>query len=205
MKAIDLTGQRFGRLVAVSRAPSRNTLSVWNCVCDCGEEREVFANNLRRNHTTSCGCFRDEQIEAGLNGRHGMSDSRPHRIWQQMRARCRNANYSEYHLYGGRGIRVCPEWESYEVFWADMGPTYADNLSIDRIDNDKGYSKENCRWQTAQQQARNTRLTIFIETEWGRIPLCEAAERAGLPYSTVYGRHYKLGWSENQLLEPKRR
>lgn len=156
---LDLTGQRFGRLVAMERQTTEdNRHSVWLCQCDCGKTKNAILNNLRRGLTKSCGCLSSETT-ALRNTTHGSSARKTktpeYRAWSALKNRCNNPNNNRYHVYGGRGISFCKEWESFEQFLSDMGPRPA-MTSIDRIDNNKGYSKENCRWATIKQQMRNT-------------------------------------------------
>jgi len=164
-KRIDLTGQRFGRLIAIKPTEKRgvNHSIIWLCRCDCGNLKEVNSNNLRKSNTKSCGCLKNEVArkhmrELGLLKvcKHGGSYTRLYRIWGNIKKRCLNANVYEYKNYGGRGIKVCPEWkDSYSAFkfWALLSG-YQDNLTIDRIDNDGNYDPNNCQWIT---RAENTR------------------------------------------------
>lgn len=154
---IDLTGMKYGRLTVVEFDRLQNHKTYWKCVCDCGLTVIVTGNNLRSGNTSSCGCLRRENTQKmGLDHRkHGESHShltRLYTIWCGMRQRCSNPNRSAYKYYGGKGVSVCEEWQDYSAFkaWA-IGNGYADNLSIDRIDNRKGYSPDNCRWITISE------------------------------------------------------
>lgn len=155
----DLIGQRFGHLTVIGRAENRRSPSgsccvVWTCKCDCGNTKEVRANELRSGSTLSCGCYRKQKHLT-----HGMRKTRLYNIWSNMLQRCTNTRHPAFLDYGGRGINVCPEWSgSFESFekWA-LANGYTDNLSIDRINNDLGYSPENCHWATPKQQACNRR------------------------------------------------
>lgn len=158
-KAIDLTGQRFGRLTIIERAGGLSGKSAkWLCRCDCGNEKVTTRQKLIRGDVQSCGCLQREYMQNG-NVIHGGYKTRLYSIWHHMKYRCNNPNAPKYPLYGGRGITVCDEWiNSFPAFrdWAlDNG--YDDNLTLDRIDNNKGYNPNNCRWATSSDQNRNRR------------------------------------------------
>ena len=155
---VDITGQRFGRLTVVRREETKNKHTMWLCVCDCGNEIVADGYNIKYAHTTSCGCVQKERTSKA-NRTHGNRNTRLYRIWNCMKNRCYRKSYHAFDHYGGRGIKVCDEWkDDFQAFykWA-MSNGYEDNLSIDRVDNDKGYSPDNCRWATMADQNKNKR------------------------------------------------
>lgn len=158
MVLMDLIGQRYGRLTVLQRAETINKRTRWLCRCDCGQEVTVEAYNLKTGHTQSCGCLQKEAASLASTT-HGMRHTRLYRIWVCMRNRCYQKSYHAYKHYGGRGISVCDTWlHDFQAFhdWA-IENGYNDNLSIDRIDNNKGYAPDNCRWATQEEQNKNKR------------------------------------------------
>jgi hypothetical protein len=131
-----------------------------------------------------------------------MTGTRIHKIFMGMRSRCTNPKVKCYKDYGARGIRVCDRWEKFENFLSDMGPTYADDLTLERKDNDKGYSPDNCHWATRGEQSRNRRMCIMINSPWGRMTISEAARNAGLKEMTLYQRIKKNNWPEKDWFIP---
>lgn len=176
--------------MAVNYAGSDGRKSLWNVRCDCGRTIQLAATEMLKRRIKSCGCQRGPAISKQRTT-HGMSRSRPFRIWKGMRDRCHRQTDPAYHNYGGRGIEVCERWRhSFETFWEDMHTAYQPHLTIERRDNNRGYSKENCYWATAKEQGRNTRKNRIIDTPWGAITVAEASERSGIGATTLL---YRIG------------
>lgn len=133
-----------------------------------------------------------------MTKRHGLSYSRIYRIWTQMKARCNNPKTVHYDRYGGRGIKVCPAWEDFNAFLADMGHP-PEKHSLERVDNNGPYSPENCRWATRKEQANNTARNIYMTHEGVTLSLMQWSEKSGVSYSTILGRH-RLGWEPERVL-----
>lgn len=184
---IDLTGKRFGRLTVLERADGKGRCK-WRCLCSCGNEVVVLGYNLKNGNTQSCGCLMRERAVAA-NTTHGEVGSRLYRTWQDMKKRCLNPNVEKYPIYGGRGITVCREWLTYEPFrdWA-LANGYAEDLTIDRIDNNGGYEPRNCRWATSLQQDNNRRSNRFISFCGEVYTLAEWARILGISYGALFNR-----------------
>lgn len=194
-----LTKARYGRWSIVSLDEKANRQH-WFCRCDCGTMKSVAAADLRTGRTTSCGCRRRE-VSRTINWKHGKTDSRAYKIWCSMKGRCYNKKLEGYKDYGGRGISVCRRWQNnFAQFLEDMGHPN-DNHSIDRVNNNHGYSPKNCRCATDAEQARNTRrtrnLTYRNETkciaDWIDDPCCKVAP------NTFYHR-IQRGWTMKEAL-----
>ena len=191
-KVVDLTGIKVNRLTVVSYAGNDKWgNSLWNCVCDCGNTTIVRNSEIRSKRTFSCGCYQKEQKREQfkkLATKHNMSRTRLYTIYKGMKQRCYNPNAKHYNRYGGRGIKICDEWlNNRQAFfeWA-LANGYRDDLSIDRIDNDKGYSPDNCRFATNQEQVDNRSCSKTFTYEGIEYKsLAEASRQLGISKTTL--------------------
>jgi hypothetical protein len=199
-KIIDLTGKRFERLYVIKLAKT-DKRAYWHCLCDCGSEKIISSHSLVRGLTKSCGCLKEERSRQ-LNRKHGLTtkNNRLYHIWFGIKERCYNKKHPHYHRYGGRGIILCSEWHDYPVFynWA-LSHGYDDNLTIDRKNNDEGYSPDNCRWADKKGQNRNLSNNVFITVNGITKLLVEWSEETGINASTIRGR-IRHGWSAKKAL-----
>jgi hypothetical protein len=182
----------FGRLRAVNAVQQGLRVRV-RCVCQCGQEVLVKPHQLRSGETKSCGCLK-RSVLGDATRTHGRANSRvsgyadrTYGIWQAMRDRCSNPNRKDYGYYGGKGIRVCRRWEKFENFLADMGEAPA-GLTLDRIDGEKNYTPNNCRWATRAQQTYNSTAMHWVEHEGQRRCLADWMRVLGLAPGTYYSR-----------------
>lgn len=202
---VNLIGEKFGRLTVVEFDRLQNHKAYWKCVCDCGLVVIASGNNLRSGNTSSCGCLRRETTKArGLgNAKHNESHqnkTRLYTIWCGMRQRCSNPNKKYYNHYGGKGVRICDEWNNYSVFkeWA-LANGYADNLSIDRIDNNGNYEPSNCRWTTYLEQNNNRRSNVYLTYQGETKTMTQWARDKGIKPGTLC-RRLKVGWTVEEAL-----
>lgn len=163
MRKIDLTGQKFGRLLVIGEGKGKlrnngQKRITWECKCDCGNSIDVPGYCLKSGNTKSCGCLDREKASNRLKT-HGKSGTKLYYIWEAMKQRCYNPNNKRYSDWGGRGITICDEWKNnfrkFEKWAIESG--YKEGLTIDRINNDKEYSPNNCRWATYHEQRINQR------------------------------------------------
>lgn len=174
--------------------------------CKCGRIFKSNVNNIKYGKTISCGCMRKERI-INMSLTHGLSYSTERSIWNEMRQRCKNKNNERYNDYGGRGIKVCEEWDNdFMVFYTDMGERPSKKHSIERIDNNKGYSKENCKWATKKEQANNRRTNLIIEYKGESRTLTQWCDILNLDYNLMKNRIKRDGWTiEEAFTIPKER
>jgi len=185
----DITGKRFGHWTVLERDKvhpnTRN--SYWICKCDCGKVKVLNRSTLVSGASKSCGC-KAVYGKKGINRTHGMSDTRLYHEWRSIRRRCNRAKGKDFKTYQGKGITVCEEWDNnFEPFmeWS-LANGYNDTLTIDRIDNSKGYSPDNCRWISNAEQQQNKSNTVRVMyggKEWCLRTLCVSL---GIPYKAVH-------------------
>ena len=197
------SGARFGSLV-VQRpvvSPHGGLLRV-EVICDCGRWSNVVARDLFSKHTRSCGCGVVRSLVSRSTS-HGMSRTPEYRTWARISNRCGNTRSPAYPYYGGRGILMCARWrDSFEAFYADVGPRLTPKHSIDRIDNNGNYEPGNCRWATPKEQANNRRNNRILTVGGISKTMKAWSECSGVPYQVINDRINSLGWShERALLE----
>jgi len=199
-KPVDITGQRFGRLIVVSRTDNaKGGHTRWLCRCDCGTKKVISSCNLKSGHTKSCGCLQKERsIEGSTKHGHtsGAFTSQTYNCWVCMIYRC--SDLSNKH-YGGRGIMVCRRWRKFENFLKDMGEC-PEGHSIDRIDNDGNYEPGNCKWATRQEQARNKRNNHLITHDGRTQCLTDWAEELNINVYTLSFRLNEANWPTEEAL-----
>ena len=198
---LDLSEQRFGRLVAIRRAGvTKNRKVLWECRCDCGTVCIVQTAQLRNGKTKSCGCLWKESVLKACTKHGGAArdgrGSKMYIVWASMIARCTNPKDPRYKDYGGRGITVCERWrESFAAFLEDVGHRPSDKHELDRFpDNNGNYQLDNIRWATRKQQMRNTRANKLITYMGNTLSMAEWCERLGLNYAKVSYR-FRRGWT----------
>lgn len=203
----DLTGQRFGRLTVIKKVEENTGHHIkWLCKCDCGKEVIVFGCNLTKTKvpTRSCGCLHKELFTPTT---HGLSGNKLHYIWDSIKARCYNKNSTSYLRYGARGVTICDEWrDNFKAFydWA-IASGYDEtakrgDCTIDRIDVNKNYSPDNCRWVNATKQANNRRTNVIIKYQNQEKTLAEWCKLLNLPYKTIHKKIRYKGMTFEQAI-----
>lgn len=200
MQRIDITGEQYGLWTALE--PS-NQSGKWKCQCVCGTIKDVYTSNLRSGKTHSCGCHA-KSVNSARMSTHNESKSKLYGVWLAMRRRCYLKTTRDYENWGGRGIKVCDEWQSYEPFrdWA-MTNGYQEGLTLDRKDNDKDYSPDNCRWVNRFVQSNNKRNNHFVEINGEIHTIAEWCRLRNIKKGAFQSR-LKLGWTGEKLLAPSK-
>jgi hypothetical protein len=195
-------GARFRKLAVVEQAPSHPKGGTqWRCVCDCGKQIVARATNLVQGFTGSCGCSTG-QFVADSNRKHGQSRTPVYKVWRAMHDRCENPNNTSFKYHGARGIKVCKRWGKFENFIADMGPR-PDGMTLERKNNNKGYTPANCTWATANAQQNNRRGNRCLRFDGRAQTIKQWADETGQPALRIWQR-LSRGWSvERALTTPK--
>jgi hypothetical protein len=191
----NLQGFKFGSLTVLQLGKSHGNGAVWLCQCKCGTQKEIRASDMVQGKVKSCGCEHTKRI-AKASTTHGMTNTRTYSIWQAMRLRCNRINQD----YSCRGITYDECWDSFENFYLDMGEV-PEGMSIDRIDVNGNYTKDNCRWATREQQANNTRANVFIEWNGKRQTRSQWERELNMKPTTLRSR-LKAGWSLDKAMQP---
>lgn len=204
-KQVLFPGDKVGRLTLISRShkkTARSTNLIWKCKCDCGKASVAHQANLASGITSSCGCF-SREIRGVAQITHGESDKAPEWFsWMNMIQRCENKKDPAYKNYGGRGIHVCRKWrKSYTAFLADVGRRPSSSHTINRKNNNKGYSPRNVNWADRFEQARNRRSNVILKVNGISKTAIEWARLLSIRPTTLYGRLRK-GWSLEEALTP---
>ncbi|MDY7537542.1 hypothetical protein RGU72_04655 [Undibacterium sp. 5I1] len=185
MKIVDLTGRTFGRLKVIAQdtyVPGKHKR--WKCLCECGKKISFRGTSLTQEDVKSCGCLRKDRGSKSLT-KHGLYYHTSYSTWSRMMTRCYNVKSADFPEYGGRGIIVCARWHDVANFIADMGVKPL-GASIDRIENDKGYKPDNCRWSNPVEQANNTRKNVRVSFEGESMTIAEVARRADVNYKALH-------------------
>lgn len=199
---LDLLGWVFGRLTVIGEPINEGGGLKWLCRCTCGAEKHVLRAHLTGGYSQSCGCLSAEMSKDRAT-RHGLVKHPIYSVWTGMLKRCRNPNCADFKDYGGRGIVVCERWADFATFYADMEPTWAKGLTIERDDVNGNYEPGNCRWVPMSEQSRNRRTCVYIDTPRGRMNLAEAARAFGIE-STLLRYRIEKGWEPDQWFRAPR-
>ncbi|MCK5787946.1 MAG: hypothetical protein KAH32_03035 [Chlamydiia bacterium] len=204
-----MIGLVFGRLTVIAEAENRSPSGsiVYGCLCFCGVYKYIDGVNLRRGCTKSCGCLQEEYKHiCDKKGRllHGHTKSKvltgSYKSWLAMRRRCTDPKSKDYKYYSEKGVTVCTSWlKSYQAFYKDMGDR-PDGLTLDRVDNDKGYSKSNCRWATRLQQVNNSSIIRLLSFKGESKSVTEWSRALGIPRARISTRLNQLNWSVERSL-----
>jgi len=196
-RAKDITGNTYGYLSVIAPVKSdSNRQMLWLCKCVCGDTKIILARHLKSG-TKSCGC-KTKQMQSNRKKTHGMSKSKEFRIWTSMKNRCSNINDHTYYIYGGRGIGYCESWKSFDVFYTEMGDC-PNKYTLERVNNNLGYSADNCKWATRKEQANNRRSCHLITVSGITMNVTQWSESLGISRATLYSR-IRSGWSNKKIV-----
>ena len=190
----DITGNKYTFLTVLGYIGNGK----WHCKCDCGKDKITKTTKLNTGHVKSCGCLAKSNAI-----KHNAINTKEYITWANVKARCTNPNNNAYKNYGERGITICKEWlNSFETFYNDMG-NCPESFSIERVDNNKGYNKNNCIWASPKTQSMNRRSNFIVKYNNVEKPLKQWCEDLNLNYKKVFARIKQLGWSIEKALSTK--
>lgn len=192
----DLTNKVYNSWTVIKEGErTKSKARQWLCRCSCGREFLVSQVNLTRGASKGCVYCKKHP------GKHGLADKHPlYSIWKNMRSRCNNKNRSCYKYYGGRGIKICHEWDDFTVFLKDMGPSYKKGLTLERVRNEEGYSKENCKWATDEEQRSNKRNSVYFYYNGVRMTEAQLAKITNTPRTTIQARRKRGAKTTEEVL-----
>jgi len=177
----DLTGNIYGKVKVLGYVGVSKRGNAWDCLCECGNKIISTTGYLKNGNSTSCGC---DYINPATT--HNKYHTKEYRSWTAMKTRCLNKNSSNYLMYGGRGIFICDRWiENFEYFLSDMGYAPSDKHSIERVDNNSGYFKENCKWANIKEQCKNRRNNRWYEINGERMIIVDWAKKLKISHTTI--------------------
>jgi len=198
-KRQQVVGNTFNKFTAINEVVAKGGRRYFQCICTCGSIKTVEMSNLVAGRSKSCGCLQKEIMQKRYAHSHHKSNTAIYRIWTLMLQRCENKNNPAYTRYGGRGIRVSRSWHSFVNFYRDMGEK-PKGMTLDRIDNNLGYNKRNCRWATSLEQANNKRNNHLVHYAGQCRTLTEWSRKTGIKQETIR-RRLKCGWSVERALD----
>ena len=200
----NIIGEKFGRLSVfkLDCIDKKYYHKHYLCKCECGNIRSVNIYKLNSGHTKSCGCITKDRLRNSPKSKHGMYNTTLYRVWIRMRSRCYNENDKAYQWYGGRGLKVSSEWDDFRTFYKDMGDEPTKLHTLERIDNNIGYSKENCKWATMSEQGNNRRSNVNITYNGRTQTISTWAKDIGVSHSTM-SKRIKRWALKDALTKPK--
>jgi hypothetical protein len=200
---MDLSGKIFWRLKVLRKGRASDSGKIhYFCECECWNVKEISSSNLVSWHTKSCWCLASDLV-IKRNLLHGLRHTRQYWVWNAMKNRCDNNKNKAYKYYGGKWITYDKKWNTFEWFWEDMNKWFWDNMSIDRIDGNWNYCKENCRWSTKVEQCKNKSNTLFVEHNWEKKCLQDWIILLWVNRQTIQSRIYKQWYSPEEALFTK--
>jgi len=203
-KIIIKKGDKFGELTAIKFIETKKKSGqFWLFRCDCKVEKIICVGKVKAGHTKSCGCLVEKRLKEGLNLKHGMYGTKIYMSWSNMKNRCLNKNHPKFKNYGYRGITICSEWTKFENFYKDIGERPV-GKTLDRIDNNGNYNKENCKWSTNKEQSNNRRDNHLIAYEGKTQNMKQWSEELEIEYNTLIHRLLNSKWSIKRAFETKK-